>query len=133
MVPTQNITMSERNILSVYPLIVQMFFILTLFFVSIIVGNLITGLTVNNISELKEEARVFKLGKSVQEIRNCETFVKHRWIQCFKKVLPVLFDTSLFERIKCHSVCVEPNKHPNSKDFKNEILATPFRPLVKDS
>jgi hypothetical protein len=60
---------------NMFPIFVQAIFILVLFLVSIIIADLITGLTVNNIRELYKEAFVYKLGKTVKQIKSSEEFV----------------------------------------------------------
>jgi len=55
-----------------FPVIVQIIMILMMFLITIIIGNLITGLTVNNLSQLYKQSDIYKLGKTVQEIISVE-------------------------------------------------------------
>ena len=73
-------------------MIVQIIMILMMFLITIIIGNLITGLTVNNLrwislhvkfqiqyslfcSRLYKQSDIYKLGKTVQEIISVERTV----------------------------------------------------------
>eukprot|EP00092_Neocalanus_flemingeri_P002050 GFUD01002188.1.p1 GENE.GFUD01002188.1~~GFUD01002188.1.p1 ORF type:complete len:420 (+),score=70.79 GFUD01002188.1:79-1260(+) len=99
----------------VFPIFVQIVFIMLLFLVSIIIANLITGLTVNNIRELYKEAGVHKLGKTVEQITSSEEFMGGRLLRYAKMHFPGLLNTSLFARLRTGRnpdnilVCVEPN------------------------
>jgi hypothetical protein len=100
---------------NMFPIFVQVVFILVLFLVSIIIANLITGLTVNNISELYKKAGVYKLGKTVKQIISSEEFVNGRLMKQFKKCNLNFWETSLFKKLEKEGqdegifVCVEPN------------------------
>ena len=48
--------------------VTQFFFVLLLFLVSIVIANLIIGLSVNNIDELLEESKIYKMEKMVKQI-----------------------------------------------------------------
>ena len=51
-------------------IITQMFFIGVLFLVSIVISNLIIGLTVHNITELQNKASIYRLQKTLEQIRD---------------------------------------------------------------
>ena len=102
----------------IIPTIVQLFFIAMIFLGSIIIANLITGLTIHNISELYKEAEVFKLGSAVRQIDQVEDMVRtSRMFYYAKKILPKRFlRTSIIEKLSLGSentvltVCVKPNQ-----------------------
>ena len=116
----------------VFPVIVQFVFILSLFFVSIIIGNLITGLTVNNIRELYKEAGVYKLGKTVKQIKSSEEFVNGKLMTFVTKLSPTFWETSLFKKLsqmtpnnlsdKTVLVCVEPNAVRSQDDSIMKLI-----------
>ena len=103
---------------TVIPVLVQLFFLAFIFLGSIIIANLITGLTIHNISELYKEAEVFKLGSAVRQIALVEDMVKTSNIFYYlKKILPKRFArTSIIEKLSLGSdetvltVCVKPNE-----------------------
>ena len=100
------------------PVLVQLFYIAMIFLGSIIIANLITGLTIHNISELYKEAEVFKLGSAVRQIAQVEDMVRtSRMYYYAKKILPSRFlRTSIVEKLSLESedtvftVCVKPNE-----------------------
>ena len=100
------------------PVLVQLFYIAMIFLGSIIIANLITGLTIHNISELYKEAEVFKLGSAVRQIDQVEDMVRtSRMFYYAKKILPKRFlRTSIIEKLSLGSentvltVCVKPNQ-----------------------
>ena len=103
----------------IFPYIVQAFFIAMIFLGSIIIANLITGLTIFNIRELYKEAEVFKLGSSVQQIINVENMVEKSKIFHFaKRLMPSIFGkTSVFGKLALEgksnamlTVCIRPNE-----------------------
>ena len=73
-----------------FPVLVQIIMIIMMFLITIIIGNLITGLTVNNLrcyfqenllteylspSQLYKQSDIYKLGKTVQQILSVEKTV----------------------------------------------------------
>merc|ERR1711915_289476 len=82
----------------IFPLIPQLLFIFVLVLVTIIIGNLITGLTVNNIGELSKHEEFFKLGKTLKQIKNTEEFVNGKWMKLLKQVRESFWKTSLIEK-----------------------------------
>merc|ERR1712223_212250 len=73
---------------TIIPTIVQLFFIAMIFLGSIIIANLITGLTIHNISELYKEAEVFKLGSAVRQIDQVEDMVRTSRMFYYAKKIP---------------------------------------------
>ena len=55
----------------------QFIFVLLLFLVSIVIANLIIGLSVSNIDQLMKESEVYKMEKMVQQITAAENFFNH--------------------------------------------------------
>ena len=103
----------------IFPYIVQAFFIAMIFLGSIIIANLITGLTIFNIRELYKEAEVYKLGSSVHQIINTENMVEKSKIFHFaKRLMPSIFGkTSVFAKLVMEgksntmlTVCIKPNE-----------------------
>ena len=122
---------------TVIPVLVQLFFLAFIFLGSIIIANLITGLTIHNISELYKEAEVFKLGSAVRQIALVEDMVKTSNIFYYlKKILPKRFArTSIIEKLSLGSdetvltVCVKPNEF-GTYDFSTvKITSTVHLPI----
>ena len=122
---------------TIIPLLVQLFFLAMIFLGSIIIANLITGLTIHNISELYKEAEVFKLGSAVRQIALVEEMVKtSKMFHYMKKILPKRFArTSIIEKLSLGSsenvltVCVKPNEF-GTYDFSTvKITSTDHLPI----
>ena len=106
---------------NIFPIFIQIVFLLALFFASIIIGNLILGIAVNNVRELFKQAGFFKLQRTVEQIKISDDFVNGRLMTFVKKISPNIWKTSLLSKIKsvekngfCDKevffVCVEPNE-----------------------
>ena len=103
----------------------QFFFVLLLFLVSIVIANLIIGLSVSNIEELLKESEIYKMEKMVQQISAAEKFFNHNLLS---SLVPKRFrdsfegKTKLFARLKrkglpCSKVCILPNKSSKTAKF----------------
>ena len=57
---------------------------------TIIIANLIIGLTVSNIIELSKEAYIYKLGETVKQIKNVELFTQEKLFEIIMMTLILL-------------------------------------------
>ena len=103
----------------------QFIFVLLLFLVSIVIANLIIGLSVSNIDQLMKESEVYKMEKMVQQITTAEKFFNHNLLSY---LVPKRFrnsfeeKTKLFGRLKrkgktCSKVCIVPNNSSKVSKF----------------
>ena len=69
-----------------FPVFVQIVFIFLLLFVTIIIANLIIGLTVSNTMDLSQEANIYKLDARAQNIQNVDNFINQ--LGCMKTSFP---------------------------------------------
>jgi hypothetical protein len=103
----------------IFPIFVQLVMVGMVFVGTIIIANLITGLTIYNIDQLYREASAFQLSQSAKQIGSAENIVvTSRAFKWAKKMLPSLLGkTSLFEKLSDETgnynfkVCVKPNEN----------------------
>ena len=125
----------------VFPIFVQGVLVSAMFAVSIIISNLITGLTVNNISELRKEAGYFKLGKTVKQIKSSEEFLNGRLLRFAKKCFPRYLENSLWAKLQQNSVtkddilvCVEPNaNHTHDENITKMFESNDYEVYMYDT
>jgi len=121
----------------IFPLIPQLLFIFVLVLVTIIIGNLITGLTVNNIGELSKHAEFFKLGKTLKQIKSTEEFVNGKWMKLLKQVWESFWKTSLIEKFDAEisdteiKICIQPNKNMSDDEYISKKYDVFTRELSK--
>ena len=113
---------------NLFPVLVQIFFLGMIFLGSIIIANLITGLTVYNIGQLYKEAEVYKLGTTVHQIDSAENLVHNsKLFHYAKKLMPhVLGKTSVFEKLGPENflVCVKPNEFGTLDDSQVRLASS---------
>lgn len=104
--------------------VLQALFVIFFFLVSIIISNLIIGLTVSKTDELFKEAGIIRMQKSVLQVRELEAmFFKGFFRQSFLLQKIQLF--SLFKRISNNTgsdafkICVQPMRDAKSKKLLN--------------
>ena len=114
------------NIFSV--IITQLFFIFTIFFVSIVISNLIIGLTVQNITLLQRKAGYYRLQKTLEQLRDTENILRtmmqkvgkeaelsHYYKEKKRKFNNVIDKEDIL-------ICVKPQKHSLfSINFKSNL------------
>jgi len=96
----------------------QLFFVALVGLVSIVLSNLIIGLTVHNISELRHEASLYRLSKSMKLIiESTSTLENYPKIRRFLKLCKNIFGIStklsqFFKDANGHqqSICIQPQK-----------------------
>lgn len=100
----------------------QLFFVALLFMVSIVIANLIIGLSVSNIDDLMKESEIYKMEKMVRQIGAAEKFFNQNLLS---NLVPKKFrnkfeeGTKLFARLKMKGqpftkVCIMPNGSPKT-------------------
>ena len=93
----------------VYPILIQIVFVITLFVVTIVISNLITGLTVDNIKGLYRTANIFKLEKMIRQMKTTTWWKKTICRPVKRLILSCWNIQEEFDEELKHLVCVEPN------------------------
>ena len=107
----ENQSIENESILGkAFPFVIQLLFLFLMFFVSVIIANLITGLTVSNIGELQKESGIRKLRKTLGSAESAEEVVEK--IPAFFKKNDY-WRTDVYSKIKNERnkllICVQPN------------------------
>jgi hypothetical protein len=120
--------------------ITQFIFIMFLVLVSMIISNLVIGLTVNNLRELFKIAGIYRLGKTLLQIQDTESIIINGALfNTFKRILPEkLFEnTELLpilhknRRSTEHvQICVKPLNYADDISFS--VLNQDFRVFKYD-
>ena len=96
-----------------FPFVIQCLFLFLMFFVSIIISNLVTGLTVSNIGELQKESSIRKLRKTLGSAISAEEVVL-KIPKFLKKIKPNIWKTDVLSKSKNEKngkllLCIQPN------------------------
>ena len=98
----------------IFPVIIQVMVVGMVFTGTLILSNLITGLTLYNIDRFYHDGYIFQLGETIKQIESAETIViSSRIFQWAKNMLPKrFFQTSLFNKLTHgYKICVKPNEN----------------------
>jgi len=97
----ENQSIENESILGeAFPFVIQLLFLFLMFFVSVIIANLIIGLTVSNIGELQKESGIRKLRETLGSAESAEEVVEKIPAFFKKKYWKNYWRTDVYSKIK---------------------------------